>query len=38
VPFHFTGKVAKLTFKLGQEQISEDDRKAMHQYVMRAHD
>jgi hypothetical protein len=38
VPFHFTGKVAKLTFKIGQEQISEDDRKVMHQYVMRAHD
>ena len=38
VPFHFTGTVAKLTFKLGQEQLTEDDRKVMHQYVMRAHD
>jgi hypothetical protein len=38
VPFHFTGRVAKLTFNLGQEQITDDDRKVMHQYVMRAHD
>ena len=30
VPFHFTGEVAKLTFKLGPEQITEEDRKVMH--------
>jgi hypothetical protein len=34
VPFHFTGEVAKLTFKLGPEQITEEDRKVMHKYVI----
>ena len=38
VPFRFTGKVAKLTFELGREQLSEDDYKVMHQYVIRAKD
>ena len=38
VPFHFTGKIAKLTFKLGLEQITEEDRKVMHQYVIRGKD
>jgi arylsulfatase A-like enzyme len=38
VPFRFTGKIAKLTFKLGPEQITEEDRKVMHQYVIRAKD
>jgi arylsulfatase len=33
VPFHFTGKIAKLTFNLKPEQLSEDDRKFM-QYVI----
>jgi arylsulfatase len=35
VPFHFTGKIAKLTFKLEPEQMTEADRKVMHQYVIR---
>ena len=38
VPFHFTGKLAKLTFKLGPEQLTEADRKVMHQYVIRGKD
>jgi arylsulfatase A-like enzyme len=38
VPFRFTGKVAKLTFELGREQLTEDDYKVMHQYVIRAKD
>jgi hypothetical protein len=35
VPFTFTGKIDKLTFKLGPEQMTEEDRKVMHQYVIR---
>ena len=38
VPFRFTGKVAKLTFELGREQLTEDDYKVMHQYVIGAKD
>jgi hypothetical protein len=38
VPFHFNGKIAKLTFKLGPEHITEEDRKVMHEYVIRAKD
>ena len=38
VPFHFTGKIAKLTFKLGPEQLTEAYRKVMHQYVIRGKD
>jgi hypothetical protein len=38
VPFHFTGKVDKLTFKLEPEQLTEADRKIMHQYVIREKD
>jgi hypothetical protein len=38
VPFRFTGKVAKLTIKLGEQQLAEDDRKNMHQYAARAND
>jgi arylsulfatase A-like enzyme len=38
VPFRFTGKITKLTFKLGPEQLTEDDYKVMHQYVIRAKD
>ena len=29
VPFPFTGKIDKLTFKLGPEQLAEADRKVM---------
>jgi arylsulfatase len=35
VPFQFTGKIVKLTFNLEPEQLSEADRKVMHQYVIR---
>jgi hypothetical protein len=38
VPFHFTGKLDKLTFKLEPEQLTEEDRKVMHQYVIRGKD
>jgi energy-coupling factor transporter transmembrane protein EcfT len=38
VPFHFNGKISKLTFKLDPEQLSEADRKVMHQYVIREKD
>jgi arylsulfatase len=38
VPFRFTGKISKLTFKLGAEQLSEADRKEMHQHIVRAKD
>jgi arylsulfatase len=38
VPFRFTGKIAKLTFKLQPEQLRADDRKIMHQALLRASD
>ena len=38
VPFRFTGRIAKLTFKLGPEQMTEEDRKVMNEYVIRAKD
>jgi arylsulfatase len=38
VPFRFTGKIAKLTFKLGEEQLTEVDRKEMHKHIVRAKD
>jgi hypothetical protein len=38
VPFRFTGKLAKLTIKLGKEQLTEADRKEMHQALLRAKD
>jgi arylsulfatase A-like enzyme len=38
VPFRFTGKIAKLTFKLGPEQLVEEDRKAMQQALATAKD
>ena len=34
VPFHFTGNIAKLTFKIGPEQLSENDRKIMHAAII----
>jgi arylsulfatase len=37
-PFRFTGKLDKLTIKLGPGQLTEDDYKVMHQYVNRAND
>jgi arylsulfatase len=38
VPFRFTGKIARLTIKLGQEQLTEADRKEMHRHIVRARD
>jgi arylsulfatase A-like enzyme len=38
VPFAFTGKIAKLTFKLGPEQLSASDKKAAAEALARAHD
>jgi arylsulfatase len=38
VPFRFTGKIIKLTFKLGREQLSKADRKEMHKHLVRAKD
>jgi arylsulfatase len=38
VPFRFTGKIAKLTFKLGPEQLTETDRMEMHKRLVRAMD
>jgi arylsulfatase len=38
VPFHFNGKIDKLTFNLGPEQLTEDDRKMIQQAVARARD
>jgi hypothetical protein len=38
VPFRFTGKLAKLTFKLGPEQLTEADRKIVHGHIVRAKD
>jgi arylsulfatase len=38
VPFHFTGKIAKLTFKLGEEQLTEADKKAKQDAINRAND
>jgi hypothetical protein len=29
VPFRFTGKLAKLTFNLGREQLSNEDRQTV---------
>jgi len=38
VPFKFTGKVAKVTIKLGPEQLTNDDRKIIQQALARARD
>jgi arylsulfatase len=38
VPFRFTGKIAKLTFKLGPEQLTEADRKEIREHVRRTTD
>jgi hypothetical protein len=38
VPFRFTGTIAKLTFKLGKEQLTEAEHKEMHQALLRAKD
>jgi arylsulfatase A-like enzyme len=38
VPFRFTGKVARLTIKLGPDQLVENDHKLMQQALARAND
>jgi arylsulfatase len=38
VPFRFTGKLAKLTIKLGKVELSAADRKIMHEHIVRAKD
>jgi hypothetical protein len=38
VPFRFNGKIDKLTFNLGPEQLAETDRKKIQQAVARARD
>jgi arylsulfatase A-like enzyme len=38
VPFRFTGKISKLTIKLGPEQLVEDDRKHMQEAINRVND
>jgi hypothetical protein len=38
VPFPFNGKIDKLTFSLGPEQLAEADRKKIQEAVARAHD
>jgi arylsulfatase len=38
VPFRFTGKLAKLTFKLGPTQLTSDDHAVIQQALARAHD
>ena len=38
VPFRFNGKLAKLTFKLGPEQLTAADRKAIAEALARAKD
>jgi len=38
VPFRFTGKIDKLTFNLGEEQLTDADRKAIAEKLARAKD
>ena len=38
VPFRFNGKIAKLTIKLGQEQLTEADRKVIRDHVVKTTD
>jgi arylsulfatase A-like enzyme len=37
-PFRFTGKLAKLTIKLGPEQLAEKERRTMREHVIRSTD
>ena len=37
-PFRFNGKLSKVTFNLGPEVLTESDRKAMHQSIIKAKD
>jgi len=36
VPFQFTGKIDKVTFELGPEQLTDDDQKAKRQVIANA--
>ena len=36
--FRFAGKLVKLTYKLGPEQLTEADRKRMHAEIIKARD
>ena len=38
LPFRFNGTIDKLTFKLGPEQLTADDRAAMERALAQAHD
>jgi arylsulfatase len=38
VPFRFTGTIAKLTVRLGPEQLAEAERREMHKHIVRAKD
>jgi arylsulfatase A-like enzyme len=38
VPFRFTGKIAKVTIKLGPTQLTEADREITHAHILRAKD
>ena len=38
LPFHFTGTIDKVTYKLGKEQLAEADRKVMQEALARARD
>ena len=38
VPFRFTGKLAKLTFKFGPEQLASEDRQVIRHALATAHD
>ena len=38
VPFRFTGKLDKLTFKLGPTQLTSDDHQVIHRNLAKAHD
>jgi len=38
VPFRFTGKLAKLTIRVGPEQLAEADRQVMEEALRRAKD
>jgi len=38
LPFRFTGKLDKLTYDLGREQITAEEREAMQKALARARD
>jgi arylsulfatase len=38
VPFQFTGKLNKVTFRLGPVRLTDVDRRTMHAHIIRARD